>query len=703
MAARSAHKILRFFWSRHLFSAVFGSLLLVAPVCVSSAQAASDQKSKPDLTEMSLEELMTLKVATVYGASKFEQDVIEAPASVSIVTAEEIKKYGYRTLAEALRSVRGIYITYDRNYSYIGMRGFSRPGDYNSRVLMLVDGHRVNDNIFDTAPIGTEFPVDIDLIDRIEVIRGSSSSLYGANAFFGVVNVITKQAVDLNGTELAGAAGSFATYNGRVSYGKKYLNGVGLLLSGSVMHSNGPDRLYFKEFDTPAHNNGIAENADGDRNYQFFGKGTFKDLTVIGAYSSRTKGIPTASFRTVFDDPGTQTTDSHGFLDLKYVHGFDDETKLTVRAFFDRYYYHGNYMYDSNNPDNTNPQPNPSQLYLNKDLAWGTWLGGEALFTKTLFERHKVSAGTELRYDAQQDQKNYDVDPFQLYLDDKRSAVIWALYLQDEVQLLDSLIFSAGVRYDHYDNFGGTVNPRLALIYKPADKSVVKFLYGEAFRAPNAYELYYDDGVNIKANPSLKPEKIQTYEIIYEQYFLDHYRSSLSGFYYKIHDLITSEPFGAPDSGLTQYQNVDSADAPGVELELEGKWNKGLEGRVSYTFQRAEDAKTGRILTNSPEHLVKFNLIAPLYEKILFAGLEEQYASSRTTFDANRTGENRTGGSYFTNLTLFSRGALPGLELSCSVYNLFDTRYSDPGSFNHVQDKIEQDGRTFRVKLQYRF
>jgi len=676
-------------------------LLVLGPVTVCRAESgAAAQEPKSDLMEMSVEQLMSVEVATVYGASKFEQKVTEAPASVSIVTADQIRKFGYRTLADALRSVRGIYVTYDRNYDFIGVRGFNRPGDYNSRVLLLVDGHRINDNIFDTAPIGTEFPVSVDLIDRIEVIRGPSSSLYGANAFFGVVNVITRQPGDLHGAEVAASGGSFVTYEGRLSYGKEYPGGLGVLLSGSALHSDGPDSLYFKEFQ--ALDNGRARHADGDRNYQLYGKLSLADLTLVGAYASRTKNVPTASFGTVFNDPRLQTTDAHGFLDLKYLHDFGEQTQLTARAFYDSYYYHGDYPTDSEpaNFDTTQAPVSQPLVVLNKDLAWGTWWGGEFQLTKTLPGRNKVSLGAEFRDNSRQHQENYDVDPYLLHLDDRRSSTIWALYLQDEIQLLDSLILSAGVRYDHYDSFGGTTNPRLALIYQPAEGSALKLLYGNAFRAPNAYELYYDDRQNNLANPGLKPEKIQTYELIYEQYFHEHYRSSLSGFYYRVHDLITSEPVDPlnPKDSPTRYVNVDSIDARGVELELEGKWQGGLEGKVSYTYQQAEDANTRAPLTNSPDHLAKLNLILPLYGSVLFGGFEEQFQSSRLTLAGDRT-----GASYLSNLTLFSRGVVPGLRLSASLYNLFDVRNVDPGSANHVQDTIEQDGITFRLKLEYRF
>src|SRR5260370_20721835 len=134
----------------------------------------------------------------VHGVSRFTKKTGGAPASISVVTAEEIQKHGYRPLAAGMRSVRGFFVINDRNYSYVGVRGFSRPGDYNARILFLLDGHRVNDNIFDGAYVGTEFPVDVDLIERIEIIRCPSSSVYGTAAFIAVCNVITKRGRDLD-------------------------------------------------------------------------------------------------------------------------------------------------------------------------------------------------------------------------------------------------------------------------------------------------------------------------------------------------------------------------------------------------------------------------------------------------------------------------------------------------------------------------
>jgi len=180
---------------------------------------------------------MDIKVDTVYGASKFQQKVTEAPSSITIITADEIQKYGYRTLSDVLQSVPGFYVTNDRNYSYVGMEGISRPTDYNTHLLIMIDGHRINDNVFNGAYVGTEAILDVDLIERVEIIRGPGSSLYGTNAFLGVINIISKRGRDLKGAEVSADAGGLQTYRGRATYGQQYASGLELLLSGTYYDS----------------------------------------------------------------------------------------------------------------------------------------------------------------------------------------------------------------------------------------------------------------------------------------------------------------------------------------------------------------------------------------------------------------------------------------------------------------------------------
>src|SRR5512146_982231 len=246
---------------------IFRLVLLLAAIVlpVWAPSFAQEEQSSSTLLDMSLEDLMKVEVQSVYAASRQQQKVTEAPASITVITSDDIQKYGYRTLAEVLRSVRGFFVTYDRDYNYLGVRGFNRPGDYDTRVLLLIDGHRINDDVYDSALLGTEFPFDLDLVDRIEVIRGPNSSLYVASAFLGVINVVSKHGRLLGSPELSTEAGSFDSYKGRTSYGAAFKNGLEMLLSGSYYTSPGPHRLYFPEFDNPDSNNGIAVNADDDQ------------------------------------------------------------------------------------------------------------------------------------------------------------------------------------------------------------------------------------------------------------------------------------------------------------------------------------------------------------------------------------------------------------------------------------------------------
>ncbi len=639
---------------------------------------------------MSVEQLIELKVSTVYGASKHWQEVAQAPSAVSILTAEEIKLHGYRTLADLLRSVRGLYVSYDRNYSYLGIRGFNRPGDYNTRTLLLIDGHRINDHIQDGALVGNEFLLDVDLIDRVEIIRGPGSSIYGNNAFFGVINIITKTGGAVDGAEVSGEAGRFQTYKGQFTYGKTLNNGLTMLFSGSYFDSQGPGKLFYKEYDAPESNNGVARHVDDEAFYSAFGTLSWSGFTLAGGYRSREKGIPTGSFDTVFNSRRNRTIDTRGYADLSYQQRLPGEVELQARLFYDHFGEDGHYLTD------VAPAP-PPQLVLNLDRFRGDWWGSEVKASKTLFERHTLTLGAELRDNWRQDLANFNERPRTVYLDDRRNSWVWAFYGQAEVVLRTNLTFHVGVRYDYSDTFGDELSPRLALLYAPLAKTTVKLIYGRAFRAPNHYELFYNDGgLSSEANPHLRPEFINTYEAIWEQQLPRDCRLSLAGFYYRINDLITLAE--DPPTGLLQFRNLQDVEAWGGELEVERHWSSGLRARASYSSQWANDLRTGERLSNSPRHLAKFNLIVPLMSEELFTALELQYTSGSRTL----TGHSADA-FWIANLSFFSQKLVRNLELSASVYNLFATKYGFPGSGEHRQDILEQDGRSFRVKVTYHF
>jgi iron complex outermembrane receptor protein len=290
----------------------------------------------PRLLHLSLDELSAIKVDTVYAASKFTEKVTDAPSSVTIVVREEIQRFGYRTLGDVIRSVRSFDVTYDRAYSYTGVRGFNSLGDYGSRTLLLIDGHRMNDPIFDTAAVGTEGLLDVDLIERVEFIRGPGSAIYGSNAFFGVINVVTRSGASVDGVEASAQAGSLDTYRGRVTIGKKLPNGIEYLFSGTYYNSNGQARIFYEAFNAPETNNGVASNRDGDGFASALGKVSWGDFTLQGGYVTRDKDVPTGSFGSVFNVPNT-TVDSRGYLELRYAHETVNGWSLNGRLHYDTF------------------------------------------------------------------------------------------------------------------------------------------------------------------------------------------------------------------------------------------------------------------------------------------------------------------------------------------------------------------------------
>jgi outer membrane receptor for ferrienterochelin and colicins len=618
-----------------------------------------------------------------YTASKRAQNASDTPASVTVVTAEEIRTFGYRTMADVLDGVRGLWVNYDRNYSYLGMRGFSRPGDYNTRTLLLVNGHRLNDDIEDGGLIGSEFPLDLDLIERIEIVRGPSSSLYGNNAFFGVVNILTRKAPIVTKVEVSSDVGSQYARRGRVTIGLPQVL-KGALFSASLYQSDGAESLYFPEFDSPISNHGIASGVDGDRYGNAFAVVQLREhLELQALVGSRRKRVPTAPFNSIFNDPTNQTVDSRGFVNLAYKRHFASGMQLTAQWYYDVYAFHSTYAFDY-----------PGVFVLGRYDTRDDWVGSDFSLSRPMGHRNIVSAGTEFRYNLRQIQQAHAsilADPL---LDDRRSSSVFAVYAQDEVTLTSRLSLNAGVRVDHYSTFGTAASPRIAAIYHLDGKTTLKYIFGRAFRSPSASEQFYGDLVLVQANPLLRPETILSHNVGAERALTPELRVSAEAFLNDMKDLI--EFSVNPATGLLQHVNAHSYRGKGVEFEIEGQ-RDGWRGDLSYTLQKSEDVETLRRLANSPLHLAKLKMQMPMGSTLL-AGVELRYASPQFTTVGYRIPER-----FITNITVSSRKPLLGFDLSASCYNLFDRANYDPVAPDLRQQRILQDGRGFRIKIMRSF
>jgi len=335
------------------------------------------------------------------------------------------------------------------------------------------------------------------------------------------------------------------------------------------------------------------------------------------------------------------------------------------------------------------PFGDPVATSIFREVQRGEWWGSELQLSKRLWEKHTITAGVEYRDDFRQEQRVFDQST--TYRDVHASRQSHGVYAQGDFAVLTNLHFNGGVRYDQYGDFDPSFNPRLALIYSPVEKSTFKALYGTASGRP----IFWNSATHDSKTSSRKKSRPMSWCMSRGSAAL----AFLSrGFYNQMDHLIAFE------NGI--FANID-AESRGAELALEGNWAGGVRGRASYTFQKTQNRSSSRDFSDSPEHLFKFNLSVPLIREKLFAGLEFQYTSSRRTVFTTVTGDTLPGVDAadfgVVNFTLFSRNLLKNLELSASIYNLLDESYADPSTRFHLQDQLPRDGRSFRVKLTYRF
>lgn len=639
------------------------------------AQSTARATNTDDVSELSLEQLLAVNII---GASKYEQKQSEVAAAVSVITRNEIKAFGWRTLDEALASLPGVYITYDRQYTYLGTRGFGVPGDFNTRVLVLINGNRSNDPIYDGGPFGRQFPLDMDLIERIEFIPGPGGAVYGQNAMFGVVNVITRSGAMLDGTELAAATQSpQAQREGRASWGKLFDNGIDAVLSVSGMRARGEDRF----FDYGSSGiSGVATGLDGSRDKKLFARIARGPWSFEHVYSDYRKDDPSGAY---FSDPlvaGQYQGENYALSQFQYQDNFAGDTlQLSGRIFIGQYRYRSILSYGT-------PFSYP---------AASDWHGAELRLLSTAVDGHKLMLGLEAQDNTRIEQKALDLATPANDIVMPGSGYRAGLYAQDEWRISPTLASTLGLRVDRNDATGTKLSPRAALIWQAMPATTIKALYGRAHRAPNAYERNYDDGKAQVGNPALNGETIDTMELV-----LDHVVGrdlTLRGSLYRwnMTGLVT---LGIdPVSGLPQYQSGGDVRAHGVELSADRRWDWGGRLRGSLSYQNTRYA-SGAELTNSPQLMGKLNFSGPLASTGLRLGYELQYSGKRLAIDGTRLND-----YWLSNLNLLADKWARGLEVSLGLYNLFDQRYEHPGADSNWQKTFVQDGRSVRVKLDYCF
>jgi outer membrane receptor protein involved in Fe transport len=637
-------------------------------------------------TDNGIEQLLETRLSS---AARYAQRPEEAPSMVTVIGADEIRRHGWRKLSDALASLRGVHLTYDRGYTYIGVRGFGRPGDYNARVLMLIDGTPINDGVYDQAPIGAEFPLDLTLVDRIEYVPGAGSVMHGGNAFFAVINVVTASGANRQSMVEAGA-GSGRQSELRMVGSNRDAAGNDWLVSATQTRSRGRD-LYFDSYAAPGAN-AWSRGLDHEASDNLFARYSHGGLQANLIVSDRLKGRPGGPWGADLDDPRNRERDRRFHFGASYEHRIDTDRLLTVQAHTMHYRYDGQWSYAG---------------VLSPDGLENRMLGGTLTLVNTALPSQTLVTGLSWRDDGRRRQFNPGLDT-----DTRRRAL--GLFAQDDWIVSDWATFSAGIRHDQIHDYASKnfLSPRLALLLRPGPQTLVKMIGGKAFRQPNAYETDYAfAGTNI-ANRALRPEHIHTLELGIEQTWNSGLQLATSIYRNRISDMIVLETDAV--TALQQHQNVGNVTATGLEVEARlqtaGPWGPlELHGSTSWQQVRHE---SGAPLANAPQRLAKLLAASPLPGSLRL-GAEAHYLGPRTADSGSvLTAGERVGGHLVTHLSLGGR-VDRALSWELRIQNLFDRRYvavagsEFSANFPAVQiapmPTMVQDGRMIHGRVRWTF
>jgi iron complex outermembrane receptor protein len=645
------------------------------------AICATAVEAQQTSAEVSLDSLLNTRISA---ASKYDQRAAEAPASVTIITSDDIRNYGYRNFQEVLEGVRGFYVSNDRNYPYLGTRGFSRPTDYNNRILVLVDGHTLNEPVWGGVSVGTDLPINLDAVERIEIVRGPGSVLYGSSAMFAVINVVTKSGTEIDGLATSANLGSAGMRQLGVAGGHAFGTSGSFAVSALASRSDGED-LYFAEYDAPETNFGRVRGLDWEERIGGVGGVQWGGVTARAGYRWRAKGIPTGAYDARFGDSRTETTDDNLWSEVALRREIRNAYRLTARLYADRYHYDGVY------PEDAGPE------YV--DLGQATTTGAEAMIVWDASSRNRMTFGSDYRRvfraayaETYPDGSVYeDNAPF-------HSASVFA---QNELHVLPRLTLVTGLRVDKMSDVSAALAPRVAVIATPDRRTTIKALYGEAYRAPSAAEARLTTTF-YERNPELEPERIQTLELSLQRRLASPILANVSLYEYRISDLIDQVEFG--DEGRARFENVSSSRGRGLELELDVVPGGPLSARLALALQRARDLSTEERLSNSPDRIGTLSVMARLPMRMRSAVIV-RHESSRLTLDGSSTPDFvRTDLNLgYAFPTSFLGDAGRSADLSLRVTNLFDTRYLVPGGDEHRQTAITQDGRALTMRLDWRY
>ena len=717
-------------------SKIMRYLLLLFTLTLSCQLAVAQAATSETLLQLNGDGMEEL-----YGSEEFvsiatgsRKPAYKAPAVASVITARQIEAMGATTLDEVLERVPGLHVsisTQGRLDSIYSIRGLHTK--FNPQVLILMNGISFP-SFSGGRPL--QFHLPVAAIERIEVIRGPGSAVYGADAFAGVINIITKDSQDINGTQAGTRHGSFGLHNSWLQHGGSYA-GWDVALSLEQQKNDGDlDRRISSDLQSTLDKNfgTTASNAPGPLDTRYSIIDTHLEISRADwkfrhwYWHQEDAGLG-AGAALALDPSGGEDADQH-LADLSWQ---SDQllTNWNLAANLNYLHYHSKTRFNLLPAGTTAPIGSDGNLNFNTpaglvhfpdgllarpdgtDHQYGLDL--TALYRG--FSSHQLRFGTGFKYHefwVTSEKKNFGtgiIDGTSSPINGNLSQVantqyvflpdsdrtVYYLSIQDEWSFAPDWELTTGLRLDHYSDFGETLNPRLALVWATRHNLTTKLLYGRAFRAPSFVELYSINNPVALGNPQLDPETIDTLELAFDYRLTFDLQTNLSFYYYRADDLIE---FELDSSGSTATaQNARDQKGYGLELEVLWQATSKLKFQGNYAWQHSEDVATGERIADAPGQQL---LLSANWKFLPDWSVEPQINWIADRKRAANDTRPQIDDYTIVDLTLRKNNLFKKVDVSVAARNLFETDAREP-SLAAIPGDYPLAGRSFWAEIRYRF
>lgn len=703
-------------WEKRKYLVLVAGLFLVltcfCPVSMAE-ESAVEKLSMEELYAMPLDDLLGVKITT---STLTEKAIIKAPSSMTLITEAEIKRSGAMSLFALLDKVVGIDIRhyFNQGIKTVSMRGIST--NYN-KVKFLRDGHPVNERMWGNH----YYDMPLENVKQVEIVRGPGSALFGTDAFAGIINVITKKPEEFDGTRVDVKYGTYDTKNADITFGKTFEDfSLGINLNYEDADNYGfttNDRI---TGDPRAISPGRTEHGERTLNnasLYFEYKGLSVDVFYHdGEFDSF---LPAAILMT---EDGSTTDNKYGYIEAKYDFALSDALQIKTKASYDKTdydvdsqwfpdgYYSGIDESADLNGDGL-PEYWPEGMHFDYGYEADQYRA-EIMGDYQLNDDNTLLVGLFYEYLETKDNYNYSnayiVDltysDYTMYTSDEavwnvpNDRTVYGFFIQDEWDIAEDWYLVVGGRYDHYDDFGSTFNPRCGLVwtFDQENAGIMKFMYATAFKAPVFSQLYHNSSA-LQGNPDLDPEELESYEVGLGYVFQDKLKTSLTAFMLKTDDLI--EPVATP-GGFREFQNVGETDSYGLELESKYEFTKNNYLYVGYAYTNAEDQLTDEDQGYVAEHQFSCGLNLHFLNYLNWnINLDYTGEQPREAGDTRDDLDEET----IVDTTIRVEN-YKGWDLYFTVHNMFDEDAVSPSTLaTFPMNDVPEPGRHYTGGISYRF